>query len=143
MRMLCNIYEPTCGCIEINGRNVRRFRDDVQPIIGYLPQHFGLYQHMSVWDYLSYFALLNEIFDTGERKALVEKVIREVHLEDRKHDKIASLSGGMKQRVGIAQTLLHLRARPDEAILCFRSQKPGKRSPNSARQLWTSLTMLR
>jgi multidrug efflux pump subunit AcrB/ABC-type multidrug transport system ATPase subunit len=108
MRMLGNIYEPTCGCIEINGRNTRRFRSDVQPIIGYLPQHFGLYQHFSVWEYLSYFALLNEIFDTGERESLVEKVIQEVHLEDRKHDKIGSLSGGMKQRVGIAQTLLHL-----------------------------------
>ena len=108
MRMLCNIYEPTCGCIEINGRNTRRFRNDVQPIIGYLPQHFGMYQHFSVWEYLSYFALLNEIFETDERNALVEKVIEEVHLGDRKHDKIGSLSGGMKQRVGIAQTLLHL-----------------------------------
>ena len=108
MRILCNIYEPTCGCIEINGRNIRKHRADVQPIIGYLPQHFGLYGNFSVWDYLSYFALLNDIFDKPEREALVNRVINNVHLEDRKHDKIDSLSGGMKQRVGIAQTLLHL-----------------------------------
>ena len=61
-----------------------------------------------MWDYLAYFALLNDIFDKAEREALVERAIRDVHLEDRKHDKIDSLSGGMKQRVGIAQTLLHL-----------------------------------
>ena len=108
MRILCNVYEPSCGCITINGRNIRHHRADVQPIIGYLPQHFGLYGNFTVWDYLTYFALLNDIFDTDEREALVEKAIRDVHLTDRKRDKIASLSGGMKQRVGIAQTLLHV-----------------------------------
>ncbi len=76
--------------------------------MGYLPQHFGLYGNFTVWDYLNYFALLNDIFDKNEREPLVERVIHEVHLDDRKHDKISSLSGGMKQRVGIAQTLLHL-----------------------------------
>ena len=108
MRILCNIYEPTRGCIEINGRNVRGLRSDVQPIIGYLPQHFGLHQNYTVWNYLNHFALLGDIFDKDEREALVERAIREVNLEERKHDKIKSLSGGMKQRVGIAQTLLHL-----------------------------------
>ncbi len=108
MRILCNIYEPTRGCIEINGRNIRGLRADVQPIIGYLPQHFGLHQNYTVWDYLNYFALLSDIFDKEERETLVERAIREVNLEERKHDKIKSLSGGMKQRVGIAQTLLHL-----------------------------------
>jgi len=108
MRILCNIYEPTRGCVEINGRNVRGLRADVQPIIGYLPQHFGLHQNFTVWNYLNYFALLNDIFEKERREPLVERVIREVNLDERKHDKIKSLSGGMKQRVGIAQTLLHL-----------------------------------
>ncbi len=108
MRILCNIYEPSRGCVEINGRNIRHLRADVQPIIGYLPQHFGLYENFTVWDYLNYFALLNDIFDKDERQTLVEKAIGEVHLDERKHDKISSLSGGMKQRVGIAQTLLRL-----------------------------------
>ncbi|MCH7909136.1 MAG: ATP-binding cassette domain-containing protein, partial [Candidatus Hydrogenedentes bacterium] len=108
MRLLTNIYEPTYGCVKINGRNIRHLRADVQPIIGYLPQHFGLYGNFTVWDYLTYFALLNDIFDKDERETLVKRVIREVSLEDREHDRISSLSGGMKQRVGIAQTLLHL-----------------------------------
>ncbi|MFP6617665.1 MAG: efflux RND transporter permease subunit, partial [Candidatus Hydrogenedentota bacterium] len=108
MRILCNIYEPTCGCIEINGRNTANLRADVQPILGYLPQHFGLYEDFTIWDYLTYYAMLNDIFEKEERVSLIEKVIRDVNLEDRKQDKISSLSGGMKQRVGIAQTLLHL-----------------------------------
>jgi multidrug efflux pump subunit AcrB/ABC-type multidrug transport system ATPase subunit len=108
MRILCNVYEPSCGCIKINGRNIRHHRADVQPIIGYLPQHFGLYGDFTVYEYLAYFALLNDILDKEERVTLVKSVIRDVHLEDRMNDKISSLSGGMKQRVGIAQTLLHL-----------------------------------
>ncbi len=108
MRILTNIYEPTCGCIRINGRNVHDLRADVQPIIGYLPQHFGLYGNFTIWDYLTYFALLNDILDKDERETLVKKVIQDVGLEDRERDRISSLSGGMKQRVGIAQTLLHL-----------------------------------
>ena len=108
MRILCNIYEPTYGCIEINGRNIGKHRADVQPILGYLPQHFGSYENFTVWEYLTYFAMLNDIFDKEERETLTNKVISDVNLEDRKHDKISSLSGGMKQRVGIAQTLLHL-----------------------------------
>ncbi len=108
MRILCNIYEPTRGCVKINGRKIRDYRADVQPIIGYLPQHFGLYGNFSMWDYLEYFALLNGIYEKEERHGLIDRVLAEVHLEDRKHDKISSLSGGMRQRVGIAQTLLHL-----------------------------------
>lgn len=108
MRILCNVYEPTYGCIRINGLSIHQRRADVQPIIGYLPQHFGLYAGFTVWDYLNYFALLNDIFDKKERESLVNQVLADVHLEDRRHDRIGSLSGGMKQRVGIAQTLLHL-----------------------------------
>jgi ABC-type multidrug transport system ATPase subunit/preprotein translocase subunit SecF len=108
MRILCNIYEPNHGCIEINGRNTKNLRGDVQPILGYLPQHFGLYENFTVYEYLTYYAMLNDIFDKKECDKLTDKVIHDVNLEDRKDSKISSLSGGMRQRVGIAQTLIHL-----------------------------------
>jgi ABC-type multidrug transport system ATPase subunit len=73
-----------------------------------LPQDFGLYENMTPLEYLNYHALTNGIYEQTTRQELIEKLLNGVGLWERRDDKIKTFSGGMKQRVGIAQTLLHL-----------------------------------
>jgi len=108
MRIICGILDQSYGQITINGIDVREKREELQSLIGYLPQEFGMYENMSAWDFLHYMGLLKKIFDTEERNKRVEYVLNAVHMWNSRNDKIGSFSGGMKQRIGIAQILLHL-----------------------------------
>jgi len=76
--------------------------------IGYLPQEFGSYENMTAWEFLDYQAILKGISDAETRNQRLEYVLKSVHMYDRRDDKIGSFSGGMKQRIGIAQILLNL-----------------------------------
>ena len=79
-----------------------------RPKVGYLPQEFGMYENMTAYEFLDYLAILKGIFDAEERDERVSYVLKSVHLDEKRNNKIGSFSGGMKQRVGIALTLLHL-----------------------------------
>ena len=107
MRIICQVLEPTYGSVSINGVNVDQM-ESLQGLIGYLPQHFGLYEHMTGYEYLDYRALLEGFREPEERHERVTACLEQVHLSDRTNDPIGSYSGGMKQRIGIAQTLLHM-----------------------------------
>lgn len=107
MRIICQVLEPSSGSVAFDGLNITR-HGPVQGVIGYLPQHFGLYEHMSAYQYLDYRALLEGFRDPGLRRERVAASLAQVNLDGRQDDSIGSFSGGMKQRVGIAQTLLHL-----------------------------------
>ena len=108
MRIICGILEQTRGTITINGINLKEKREELQGLIGYLPQEFGTYENMTAYEFLSYQAILKNIYDQEERENRINYVISAVHLEKNRDQKIGSFSGGMKQRIGIAQTLLHL-----------------------------------
>jgi multidrug efflux pump subunit AcrB/ABC-type multidrug transport system ATPase subunit len=108
MRIICGILEQSYGKIWINGLDTQKHREELQGLIGYLPQAFGTYENMSAWEFLDYQAILKGIRDAGTRKGRLEYVLKSVHLFERKDDKIGSFSGGMKQRIGIAQILLNL-----------------------------------
>ncbi len=108
MRIICGILEQSYGKVWINGLDTLKMREELQGLIGYLPQEFGCYENMSAHDYLHYQAMLKNITDVRTRNERVTYVLRAVHMEERRNDKIGSFSGGMKQRMGIAQILLHL-----------------------------------
>ncbi|MCB9510440.1 MAG: ABC transporter ATP-binding protein [Deferribacteres bacterium] len=108
MRNIVGVLEADRGSIKINGRDLDEHRDIFHGAIGYLPQDFGLYENMTPVEYLNYHATINGIYDIEKRHTLINQLLEGVGLEDRKHSKIKTFSGGMKQRVGIAQTLLHL-----------------------------------
>jgi multidrug efflux pump subunit AcrB/ABC-type multidrug transport system ATPase subunit len=108
MRIICGIYEQSYGKVWINGIDTQEKREELQGLIGYLPQEFGSYENMSAFEYLDYQALLKGLTNPVERATRIEYVLSSVHLWDRKDDKIGGFSGGMKQRIGIAQILLHL-----------------------------------
>lgn len=108
MRIISGIFDQSYGKIWINGIDTQEKREELQGLIGYLPQAFGSYENMSAWDYLDYQAILKGLHDHKRRKERLEYVLQSVNMLDHRHEKIGSFSGGMKQRIGIAQILLHL-----------------------------------
>jgi ABC-type multidrug transport system ATPase subunit len=108
MRILCGILDQSYGKIWINGHDTTLRREELQGLIGYLPQAFGTYENMTPYEFLDYQAILRKISNADEREARVQYVLKSVHMDEHQHKKIGSFSGGMKQRIGIAQILLHL-----------------------------------
>ena len=108
MRIICGILEQSYGKIWINGMDTQKYREELQGLIGYLPQAFGTYENMSAWEFLDYQAILKGIKDAKTRDERIDYVLKNVHMYERRNDKIGSFSGGMKQRIGIAQILLNL-----------------------------------
>lgn len=104
MRMICGILKPTSGKISFNHMDVSEelYRD----VLGYLPQSFGYYPEYTGMDFLMYMAALKGIEKrTAKRKCA--KLLQIVNLEDAAKKKIRTYSGGMKQRLGIAQAMLN------------------------------------
>jgi ABC-type multidrug transport system ATPase subunit len=108
MRVICGVLEQSYGKITINGIDTQEKREELQGLIGYLPQEFGMYENMSAKDYLDYQAILKGVHDPDTRKERVDYVLKSVHMSQNADKKIGSFSGGMKQRIGIAQVLLNL-----------------------------------
>ena len=104
MRMLCGILKPTEGTVALDGMDVSE--ENYRAVLGYLPQDFGYYPEFSGLDFLMYMAALKGIpKEQAKRKAA--ELIKLVALEDVAKKKIKTYSGGMKQRIGIAQALLN------------------------------------
>ena len=106
MRMLCDILKPNQGHIYLDGTLIQTMNEDYRDILGYLPQDFGYYPQFNAYDFLMYFATLKG-FSKKEAKDRVEMVLEMVNLTSEKKHKIKPFSGGMKQRLGIAQALLN------------------------------------
>ena len=104
MRMLCGILKPTGGTVTFNGMDVSQ--EEYRAVLGYLPQDFGYYPDFTGLDFLLYMASLKGLpKNTAKRKAM--ELLKLVNLTDSAKKKIRTYSGGMKQRLGIAQALLN------------------------------------
>jgi ABC-type multidrug transport system ATPase subunit len=108
MRIITGILDQSYGTIWINGLDTRQYREELQGLIGFLPQEFGMYENMTAWEFLDYQAILKGLTSRGLREERIEYVLKSVHMYERRNDKIGSFSGGMKQRIGIALILLNL-----------------------------------
>ncbi len=106
MRMMTTLLQPTSGEAWVAGASVTRDPRGVRRVIGYMPDFFGVYDDMKVWEYLDFFAACYESPE-GERKALIDQLLELVDLSHRRDDMVDTLSRGMKQRLCLARTLAH------------------------------------
>mgnify|MGYP002559796972 FL=1 len=103
MKLLVAALLPTSGSILVDGQPLLKTERQLKAQLGYLPQDFGLFNELTVAQFLDYMAALKGLRDSG---TAVREVIRTVNLEGQARARIRSLSGGQRQRVGIAQALL-------------------------------------
>lgn len=103
MRLICGILKPTGGSVSLDGEDVSS--EDYRSRLGYLPQDFGYYPDFTGMDFLLYMAALKGL-DRAQAKRKAVELLRLVALQDAGKKKIKTYSGGMKQRLGIAQALL-------------------------------------
>jgi ABC-2 type transport system ATP-binding protein len=108
IRMLAAAEEPTTGEIYINGDRLVRDQSNslLKQRLGYLPDDFPLYDDLTVWDYLDYFARLYNLRQPRRTQRLHE-VLELVQLTNKRHSLISTLSRGMKQRLSLARTIIH------------------------------------
>lgn len=106
MRMLTTLIPPTGGEIRWDGQDVFRMDSAYRKLLGYLPQDFGYYPDFSIYDYLMYIASIKGIRPAAAKQRAL-RLLKQVGLSQAGHNKMKTLSGGMKRRVGIAQAMLN------------------------------------
>ena len=106
MRTLATLQDADRGSATRGNLDVLKDKDGVRRILGYLPQDFGVYPKVSAWDLLNHLAELKGLNNRGERQDVVIGLLRQTNLFDVRFKALGGFSGGMRQRVGIAQALL-------------------------------------
>jgi ABC-type multidrug transport system ATPase subunit len=105
MRILATISRPSEGQISLNGVDIVKYPDTVRKILGYLPQDFGVYPNLTAIEFLEYIAAIKGF--TGKSVRIrIEALLEELNLISVRNRPIGTYSGGMKQRIGIAQVLI-------------------------------------
>ena len=106
LRVMATLLQPTQGDIFVGGHSVCKTPREVRRVIGYMPDYFGVYHDMTVWEYLDFFAACYQITPTV-RRALIDELLELVDLSHRREDMVDGLSRGMKQRLSLARTLIN------------------------------------
>ena len=106
MRILATITKPTSGNITWNGANIATSPDELRTVLGYLPQDFGIYPNLSAVEFLEYMAAIKGLDSRTARKR-IDELLQITNLFEARKRPLGGYSGGMKQRVGIAQALLN------------------------------------
>ncbi|HBB97439.1 MAG TPA: multidrug ABC transporter ATP-binding protein [Blastocatellia bacterium] len=106
MKILATLLEADVGTVEFNGIDLITRKDEARRLLGYLPQEFGLYPSLTAEQMLNYFAKLKGVADKKQRRALIEALLEKVNLLPARKQRLGGFSGGMRQRLGIAQALI-------------------------------------
>lgn len=106
LRMLAGLLEPTSGDIRINDMRIRDYWRELQWQIGYMPDFYGVYQDMLVWEYLDFFARCYRLAPE-RRRHITDELLDLVDLSDKRDDYVHTLSRGMRQRLCLAHALVH------------------------------------
>ncbi len=106
MRMLATITKPTDGSIKWNDVDIIKSPDTLRDVLGYLPQDFGVYPNLNAIEFLEYMAAIKGL-EASTAKKRIDELLQIVNLKDAAKRPLGGYSGGMKQRVGIAQALLN------------------------------------
>jgi ABC-type multidrug transport system ATPase subunit len=106
MRTIATLQQPTSGTIRFDDVDVLAEPDKVRRVLGYLPQHFGVYPRGSAYEMLDHLAVLKGLTDSRTRKQSVTNLLWLTNLYDHRKQAVATYSGGMLKRFGVAQALL-------------------------------------
>lgn len=106
MRSIATLQEPDSGSIRLGDLDVLKEKTAVRQVLGYLPQEFGVYPRTSAVRMLDHIAILKGVTNRSQRRELIDAMLHRVNLFQHRKKSVASYSGGMKQRFGIAQALI-------------------------------------
>ena len=106
IRTIATLQQPTDGRVGFGDINVTRQPEALRRMLGYLPQDFGVYPRGSAYEMMDHLAVLKGVTHKRERKQVVEHLLAETNLYGVRHKRLATFSGGMRQRFGIAQALI-------------------------------------
>jgi ABC-2 type transport system ATP-binding protein len=132
IRMLCGLLQPTRGDIDVLGHKIPRDAEALKRHIGYMTQRFSLYEDLTVGENLSFLAAVHELSRAAARKR-IDELLERYWLADRRDQLAGTMSGGQKQRLALAGTVLH---KPD---LLFLDEPTSAVDPQSRREFWESL----
>lgn len=106
MKILATLLEPDSGSAEMNNVDLISDKHTTRQMLGYLPQEFGLYPTLTAEQTLNYFAKLKGVWNQKERASLIDALLERVNLTSSRRERVGGFSGGMRQRLGIAQAII-------------------------------------